>query len=167
MDLNKELGTDLGKLSKDVVAKGGVLANFYFDLHAKNKDSLQQLGAALVQKILQEQDVVYAVGEIDEPMENGDMFSTTVDVTVLVKKLFPLSRICGNYSPFSIEIVEPKEIRIPISEAHELLMNVATTNYELKKFIMEKVYKEKELAELNKVVLGRMELGRKLMEKKR
>ncbi|MDD5337756.1 MAG: hypothetical protein PHS02_04705, partial [Candidatus ainarchaeum sp.] len=93
---------DVSKLTRDTVARGGVLAVLYFDLSAPSKDGLQQLGTALVQKILDSPGVVYALGEIDEPIENEGLFSCPVEVKILTKSLASLARICGNHTPFSV-----------------------------------------------------------------
>lgn len=157
---------DVEKLTKETLDKGGVLALLYFDLHADKKESLQQFGAALVQKILGQPGVVYAVGEIDEPMENRDLFSASVEVKILVKDLGTLAKICGNHSPFSVEILRPDRIALTIGQAHELLMGIAVNNYELKKTMLEKVYTQDDLEKFKKMVEGRLEVGKKMLEKK-
>lgn len=157
---------DIEKLTQKTVEEGGILAILYFDLHANTKEALQQLGAGLVQKLLQEQGVVFALGEIDEPIENQGLFSTSVEVKILVKNLVLFAHICGDYSPFSIEILRPDEIKLSIDKAHDLLMNISINNYGLKKTMLEKVYRGEDLEKFKKVVLNRMELGKKILEKK-
>ncbi len=168
MDAEKLLGntSERERLEKETVDKGGALALLYFDLHAANKDTLQQLGAALVQKLLQEKGVVYAIGEIDEPLENEGLFSSPVEVRVLAKNFSSLARICGNYSPFSLELLKPEEIRLPVDKAHELLMDIAINNYELKKLIIEKVYSKEDMEKFRKNLEGRLAMGKKLLENK-
>ncbi|MCX6768402.1 MAG: hypothetical protein NTY83_00980, partial [Candidatus Micrarchaeota archaeon] len=78
---------DIGKLIEKTVKDGGVLALLYFDLHGNQKEALQKLGVGFVQKILQEQGVKYAQGEIDEPMESGGIVSTSVEIKVLTTDL--------------------------------------------------------------------------------
>jgi hypothetical protein len=157
---------DIDKITKDAIAGGGVLALLYFDLHAGKKEVLQQLGTALVQKILSEPGVVYALGEVDEPIQNNDLMSTSVEVKILVKGLDSLARICGNFSPFSVEILRPEEIRLTPDKAHDILMNISVNNYELKKFILEKVSNKADLEAHKKALSGRLEVSRKLLEKK-
>ncbi|VVB98541.1 Uncharacterised protein [uncultured archaeon] len=157
---------DIDKLTKDTISGGGVLAFLYFDLHAGNKEVLQQLGATMVQRVLAEPGVVYAVGEIDEPMPNNDLLSTSVEVKVLVKGFDVLVRICGNYSPFSVEVLRPDEVKLSPDKVHDILMNVSVNNYDLKKFIIEKVSNKQDLERHKKALEGRLEVSRKLLEKK-
>ncbi|MBU0586737.1 hypothetical protein KJ780_04440 [Candidatus Micrarchaeota archaeon] len=166
MDLDKELGTDVKKLTKETVAKGGVLAMLYFDINSNNKEALQQLGAAFVQKLLKFEGVVYAVGEIEEPVGDEILFTTAVDVKVLTKNFASLARICSEHPPFSVEILEPAELMMDTYQAQNILMTVASNTYELKKFILEKVYRPEDMEKLKKAVSARTELGKKLMEKK-
>jgi len=156
---------DVDKLTNDTIKQGGILAVLFFDMGASAKEPLQQLGTGFVQKLLAEPGVVYAVGEIDEPVENAGVFSTTVEVKILVKELASLARICGNYSPFSVEMKRPDEIKLTIDQAHALLMDIATTNYELKKLIIEKVYTPEDLEKFRKAFQNRMALSKKLLEK--
>ena len=155
---------DVDKLTKETISRGGILAVLYFDMSAKSKDGLQQLGAALVQKILETPGVVYAMGEIEEPIENEGLFSCPVEVKVLTKSLASLAKICGNHAPFSVELKRPDEIKLTVDQAHDLLMGISLNNYELKKLILEKVYKGEELLQFRKEVQNRMELSKKILE---
>lgn len=172
--------TDITKLTNETINKGGVLAILYFDLHATSKDMLQQLGAGFIQKLLSEQGVVTALGEIDEPIEaqakaseggsaegtEKKMLSTTIEIKILVKSFADLARICAVYSPFSVEILRPSEIKLPLDKAHELLTNISTTTFAYKKHIVERLSTKEELDNYKKVIQQKMELGKKLLEKK-
>lgn len=157
---------DIDKLTNETIAKGGILAVLLFDLHTSRKDTLAQLGTALVQKILGEPGVVYAVGEIEEPLEKEGMFSSTVEVKVLAKDLSSLAHLCGNHSPFSVNIKRPDSLKLTVDQAHTLLMDISINNYELKKTMLQKVYKGEDLERLKRKVEARLELGKKALEKK-
>lgn len=157
---------NIDELTRNTIESGGVLSFLYFDLHASKKDVLQQLATALVGKILDGKDVVYAMGEIDEPIEDKGMFSTFVEVKILVKNLASLVQLCANHCPFSVEILKPKEIKLCESDMHTILMNTSTNSNELKKLVLEKVYKEEDLEKFKKIIENRQKLGKKLLEKK-
>ena len=149
--------TDITKLTNETINKGGVLAIFYFDLHATSTDMLQQLGAGFIQKLLSEPGVVTALGEIDEPIEaeakegiDRKMLSTAIEVKILVKSFADIARICAVYSPFSIEILRPSEIKLPLDKAHELLTNISTTTFGYKKHIVERLSTKEELENYKK-----------------
>ncbi len=84
-----------------------------------------------------------------------------------MKNFSSLARICGNSSPVSLEILKPQDIRLPLNQAHEILMNISMNNYELKKLILEKVYTGADLEKFRKIMAGRLEIGKKMMEKKK
>jgi hypothetical protein len=56
---------DVEKLTRDTVKDGGVLAMMHFDIHAKSKELVQELGTGFVNSIIQKEGVVFALGEID------------------------------------------------------------------------------------------------------
>lgn len=157
---------DIGKLIEKTVRDGGVLTLLYFDLHGNQKEALQKLGVGFVQKILQEPGVRYAQGEIDEPLESQGLFSTSVEIKVLTRDIATLARLCGSYSPFSIEILQPDEFVISLSEMHEILMFLGATTHDYKKYIMEKVASPEEKERYKKSLEQRLKIGEKLMSKK-
>jgi hypothetical protein len=159
---------DVEKVTKDAVAKGGVLTIMYFDLHGNSREVLQNLGAGFVEKLLKEPGVIYAVGEIDDPLlsQDGKFYSTSVEVKILVKEFLALSYLCANYSPFSIEILRPDDIKLTIDQAHDMLMAVATTAFDYKKFIIERMSKQEDVATYRKTLEQKIELGKRINEKK-
>ncbi len=157
---------DINKLIEKTVKDGGVLAFLYFDLHGNQKEALQKLGVGFVQKILQEQGVKYAQGEIDEPVENAGLFSTSVEIKVLSKDIVTLARLCGSYSPFSIEILQPEEFRLSLSDMHEILMFLGATTHDYKKYIIEKVATPEEKERYKRNMEQRLKIGEKLMSRK-
>ena len=157
---------DLNMLIKKTVQDGGVLVLLYFDLHGNNKDALVQLGAGLVQKMLKEEGVVFAKGEIDEPMENEKLFSTSIEMKVLTKDFASLAGICSNFCPFSIEVLEPRQISLDTPHMQDLLMYVSSSSHDYKKYIIEKLSTPETRAEYAKNLQNRVDIGKKLLEKK-
>lgn len=159
--------SDVEKLTRDTVASGGVLAMLYFDLHARTKEIVQELGTGFVNTIIQKPGVVFALGEIDEPKGGGEgkNWSTSIEVKVLVKDFATLASICMAHSPYSIEILRPDQIRLPLSQAHDLLGTIAATSAEYKKYILMKLSKPEELLQLQENLKKRAEMGRKILKK--
>ncbi len=159
---------DVKKVTEQTIKDGGVLAMLYFDLHAPSKEAAQQLGTGFVNHIIKTPGVVYALGEIEEPLEGEEKkFSTSIAVKILTKDFLTLSTICMTHSPFNVEILKPNEIRLQLSEAHELLGTMSVTTAEYKKYIITKVAKPEEVAEMMKQMKLREELGKKILEKKK
>ena len=157
---------DVDKITKETIEKGGVLALLYFDLHAEDQESLRNLSTGFVDNIIKYPGIVYALGEIDEPVENKGMFSTSIEVKVLAKDFLTLLNVCSLYSPLSVEILRPNEIRLSVDKAHELLMNASANWFSIKKFIKERASTKEDLEAYKKYLENRMEVGKKLLEKK-
>lgn len=158
---------DVEKLTKDTVASGGVLAMLYFDIHAKSKEMVQELGTGFINSVIQKPGVVFALGEIDEPVggEDGKNWSSSISVKVLTKSFAVLAAICMAHSPYSVEILRPDEIKMPLSEAHTLLGTMAAITAEYKRYILTKLSKPDELAALQENLKTRAEMGRKILKK--
>jgi hypothetical protein len=160
---------DVEKLTKDTISNGGVLAMLYFDLHAKTKELVQELGAGFVNSLIQKDGVVYALGEIDEPLSGGEgkNWSSSVAVKILTKNFAVLAGICMAHSPFSVEILRPDEIRLQLSEAHELLGTISAASAEYKRYIVTKLAKPEELAQVNENLRRRAEMGKDILGRKK
>ncbi|NYZ77302.1 hypothetical protein H0O02_03225 [Candidatus Micrarchaeota archaeon] len=159
---------DVQKTTEKTIRDGGILAMLYFDLHAATKEAAQQLGTGFVDHLIKTPGVVYALGEIDEPLEGGEgkNCSTSIAVKILTKDFLTLAMLCMNNSPFSVEILRPDEIRLPLNQVHELLGTLAATTAEYKKYIVTKIAKPEEIAEFQRQLGIRAELGKKILEKK-
>lgn len=160
---------DVEKLTKDTIRDGGVLALLYFDIHAKDKESVQQLGAGFVKHILEKPGVAFALGEIEEPMEGeeGQNFSSSIEVKILTKDFLTLANICMENSPFTVEILRPDTIELPLNQAHGLLSNIAATTAEYKRTILTKVASPAEIAAFQHQMKIRAEMGKKMLDKKK
>lgn len=160
--------SDIEKLTKDTIKNGGVLALLYFDIHAKSKEAVQELGAGFINSVIQKQGVVFALGEIDEPVggEDGKNWSSSIELKVLAKDFATLANICMTHSPFTVEILRPDEIRLQLSEAHELLGAMSATTADYKRYILTKLAKPEELAGIEETLRRRAEMGREILKKK-
>ena len=158
---------DIDKLTRETVDKGGILVLLYYDLHSLDKDNLQNLGAGFIDQIIKAQGVVYALGEVDEPIESNGMFSTTVEVKVLAKDLRNLISICSFFPPISVEITRPHEIKLSAGNVQDILMDASTNWFSIRKFIKERLSTKEELEQYKKYLENRTEAGKRLIEKKK
>jgi len=157
---------DVDKLTKDTINNGGLLCLLYFDLHGKNKEVLQQLAAGFVDNVLKQKGVVTALGDIDEPIEREDLYSTSIELKVLTRDFGALVNLCALFSPINVEILRPSEVRITLDKAHELLVNIATEWFDIKRYITERVANEKDRDQLKKYLENRLAVGKKILEQK-
>ncbi len=158
--------TDIEKLTKDTINKGGMLAMLYFDLHSKDRDKLQGLATGFVDSILKQEGVVTAYGEIEEPLEQEAVFSTSIEVKILTKDFLSLINVCSIFNPITVEILRPNEVKISLDKAHELLMSMATNWFNIKRYITEKVSTKEDIEHIKKYLENREAIGKQLLEKK-
>lgn len=162
------MAMDVKKITEKTVREGGVLATLYFDIHAATKDAVQKLGAGFLEHLIKTPGVVYAVGEINEPLvnEEGKNVSSSIEVKLLTRNFLTLANICLEYSPFTVEIHQPSEVHIPLNQAIELLGQLSATTAEYKRNFIMRLAKPEELAELQRQLELRAEMGKRLLEKK-
>jgi hypothetical protein len=160
--------SDVDRVTEEKIAKGGVLVKLYFDMQHKEKDKLQPLLVDLInERLMKEKGVVYCVGAVEEPLERDGMFITSAVVTVLFEKFMYLVGIAFNYAPAGIEILQPyNEMTFKTHELQGMLMDLSQISMDYSKYVMEKVMKPEDLATMKKQIDNRVELGKKLLEKK-
>lgn len=159
---------DVDKLTKDTIKNGGVLAMLYFDVHAKDKDAVQQLGTGFVKHLLDKPGVVFALGEIEDPVAGkaGENMSSSIEVKILTRDFLSLAAICMENSPFTVEILRPDTIVLPLDQAHGLLGSMSAATAEYKRYIITKLSNPKEIAEFQKQLSVRAEMGKRILDKK-
>ncbi len=157
---------EVEKVTKETIANGGVLAMLYFDIHAKTKELVQELGSGFINEVIKKPGVVFALGEIDEPKggEEGKNWSSSIELKVLTRNFAALAAICMANSPYTVEILRPDEIRMELSEAHSLLGTMSAITAEYKRYILTKVSSPKEIEHLQDNLRKRAEMGKKILE---
>ncbi len=160
--------SELDRVTDESIAKGGILAKFYFDMQSEEKDKLQPLLADLInERLLKEPGIVYCYGAIEEPLNKEKYFITSAAVHLMFNGIRSLLVTSFKYSPAGIEIIKPqKDIHINIWDLQSLLMDVSQLSADYSKYIFEKVLKPEDLAVIKKQMENREELGKRLLEKK-
>ena len=161
----KEKSVD--EMTDDAVREGGYLAMVYFDLHATQAEAVKNIMVSFIAKLTREPGVIYAVGEIDQPAEKDGIFSTWAEVKLLAEDFPTLVRIASQYSPIGIEILRPEEVKMTLGEAQGSLLDISQTSQNFTRLIMERMLTDSEKKDYATKMLQRIELGKKLFEKKR
>lgn len=162
------MAQEVEKVTREIVEKGGVLAVLYFDIHAATKEGVRQIGTDFINQVLQRDGVVYALGEIDEPMggEEGKNFSAPVSVKILTRDFMSLVAVCMIHSPFNVEILRPtNKIELEMAQAHEMLGAISSTAADYKRYILTKLAKPEDLSKIQENLRQRAQMGKKMMEK--
>jgi hypothetical protein len=154
------------EVTRETIEKGGILGQLYFDAHGKDKDKIEHLLVDLANRIMAEQGVVYAVGEIERAIEMEDKnYSAAIKLKVLTKSFRDFLRICTIYAPMAIEVLEPNEIKLKLNEMHEILMDVSQISYEFTTAMLYRVLSEEEKKDLQRKIEARSEMGKEILKK--
>lgn len=155
------------EMTNEAIADGGYLALLYFDLHAATADEVKNLMVGFISKLTKEKGVIYAVGEIDEPLEKGGVYSTWAEVKLLAEDFNALARIAAQYSPIGVDILRPERVVLDLGSAQGLLLDIANTSQNFTRMIMERVLSKEEVENYRKKMDARTEIGKKLLEGQR
>lgn len=156
----------VNEMTDEAVSQGGYLAMVYFDLHAKTSDEVKNVMVGFISKLTKEHGVIYAVGEIDQPVEKEGVFSTWAEVKLLARDFATLVRVSSLYSPIGVEILRPGEVKLTLGEAQGMLLDVSQTSLNFTRMIMERVLSKEEVEAYQVKMQQRADLGKKLLEKK-
>ncbi len=100
--------SEVDEITEETVASGGILAKLYFDMQSEKQEDLQPIMADMINnRLLKSPGVVYCFGSINEPVKLDDSYSTSAEVTALVKDMGSLVNISFNFVPAGIEILKP------------------------------------------------------------
>ena len=155
------------QITDNAISDGGYLALVYFDLHAKTADEVKNIMVGFIGKLTREKGVIYAVGEIDSPMEKEGLFSTWAEVKLLASDFATLVRVAAQYSPIGVEILRPDKVELALGDAQGVLLDVSQTSQNFTRMIMERMLSKEEVESYRAKMSSRAELGKKLLEKSR
>lgn len=160
--------SDVDRVTEEKIAKGGILVKLYFDMQHTDKDKLQPLMIDLInERLLKERGIVYCTGAIEEPIGKDGIYITSAIVTVLFDGFGPLVNVAFNYSPAGIEIIKPaKEMLFKTFELQSILMDISQISLNYSKYVLEKVLKPEDIERIHSQINNRVEIGKKLLEKK-
>jgi hypothetical protein len=164
------MAEDVETLTRKTVENGGVLAMLYFDIHAQSEEAVKDLGTGFINSVIQKPGVVFALGEIDKPVEGegeNKNWSSSISLKVLTEDFIILANLCMAHSPFSVEILKPDSIKLELNQAHDLLGNMAATTAEYKRYILMKMAKAGEIASIEETLKKRAEMGKKVLKEKK
>ena len=159
--------SEVNEITEKTIKKGGILAKLYFDMQSEKKEDLQPLMTDLANnRLLKSPGVIYCFGAINEPISLGDRYSTSAELTVLVKNLGALIAIAFNFAPAGVEVLEPKgRYELTTSELQSILIDLSQTSLEYSSYILSRVMKKEDYEKIKEEIKGREELGKRYMKK--
>ncbi len=147
--LMESMHKDVKRVTDDTINKGGLLINMYFDAHAPDAEGVKNRLTELFAKITKEEGVVYAIGEIEAPIqeevegkeESREIYSTSGSIRVLTKDVRNAVRIVMSYGPMHTEVLEPQKMMVTFAEVQEIMNDASLTTYTLSQFIIQNTLK--------------------------
>ena len=159
------MANNVEQMEEKYLDKGGVLANVYIDLHAQTKAEVEELAVGLIAKMSKEPGIGYALGKVQEGVENEGVYSTSGEVKVLAESFPTLFSFCLKYAPIGVEIYKPSEIRLTANEVVKMLLTSVNVIQEYNRIIMEKVMEPQQFDAYSKLLERKREVGKRLLEK--
>ncbi len=109
------------------VEHGWIHLNMMIEVQGNNKDHINKALETLVKKLSLEKEFILLSDSIDKPSELGEKwFSNVVELELLAKGFDGLSKIAIQYSPSSLEILAPKEVKIRSNLLQQGLLDIAS-----------------------------------------
>jgi hypothetical protein len=155
------------QVTEETIKEGGVLSLLYFDIHGKTSEGIRATMVDFIKKLTGEKGVVYAVGQVRDSLEDEHGFATSAEVKLLTRDFKSLLEIGLRYGPIGVEIIKPHELILGLAEAQDAVLAAAQTSHEFSTYVVEKLMKDEEKAQLGRKLEKRAELGKKLLEGKK
>ncbi len=136
---------------KDKVAEGGIFATLIYEMLGKPKENVDTAIKLLVEKFKKMDKVKIVEEKYFEPktVEDSDLWSNFVELTVLVKDINTFLSLCLDYLPSSIEIRDPETLNMRGSELagilNDLSVKLINMNVEYQKKTIENTLLKKKL----------------------
>ncbi|MCC7569822.1 hypothetical protein KO465_00570 [Candidatus Micrarchaeota archaeon] len=164
--MNKE---EFAELVEKTIKEGGMLVSLYFDMHGPDPDKLKHLMTEFVAKISVDEGVVYAFGNIKEPLkfeeESETIYSTMVEVYALIQDYYTLAYLSLNYAPVTLDILKPeKEFVLDIPEAQRICARLSHFSQVFTDTYLNKVLTPEDKKKHLEKMKIRQELGKKYLD---
>ena len=151
----------------EYIKKGAVLVDAYFDLHARDPEQLKNVATGFSAKIVKEEGVLYGISEIEEPLKEGDVYSTYAKVRLLLSSPGALMKLVARYNPVGLEILKPEgNLEIDQGDFIDALLFISKVIFDLKYGYYEKIASPEKKRQLLTLFKNRELLGKKLREGK-
>jgi hypothetical protein len=117
---------------REYLTKGWIRAIVTFEIVGKPKEHIDQALTGYLDNIKQDHRIVFLKEDREEAMAHDDgMFSSFCETEMLIQNLETFTWLCINFSPASIEIIEPDEIVVQSREVTNWLNDLLSKVHEI------------------------------------
>jgi hypothetical protein len=144
---------------KEKIEQGWIRCNIIIEVLGKPADYLDKVIKKTIEELEKSEITIVLDKKFHEPTPVENMFSTFVEIEILIKNMRTLIEFLFIYMPSHIEILEPTNIKLGLNDANEFINHLAARIHQYdaiaKRVIFEnKVLRHKleELGELPKEI---------------
>lgn len=117
---------------REYLTKGWIRAMVTFEVVGKPAAHVEAALTEYLENIKKDSRIIFLREDREAPIEHDDgMFSTFCEAEMLVKNLETFTWLCINFSPASIEIMEPNEIVVQAREVTNWLNDLLSRIHEI------------------------------------
>jgi hypothetical protein len=117
---------------REHLTKGWIRAIITFEIVGKPAKHVDEAMTQYIENIKKDSRIIVLQEERDEVIEHEDgMFSTFTELEMLVKNLETFTWLCINFSPASVEVIEPDELSIEAREVTNWLNDLLSKVHEI------------------------------------
>lgn len=117
---------------REYLSKGWIRSLVTFEVVGKPKEHVEQALTEYLDNIKSDQRIVFLKEDREKAIDHDDgMFSTFCEAELLVQNLETFTWLCINFSPASIEIIEPDDVIIKSREITNWLNDLLAKVHEI------------------------------------
>jgi len=113
---------------KEKISKGWVKASIIFEIIGRPKEHIIEALNKLVEFLKQDKKLILLSEKINEamPVEDKELFSSFLEIEVLLESPTKAMEFVYDYMPSSIEIIEPTSFNLKLNDLNNLLNDSAS-----------------------------------------
>jgi hypothetical protein len=116
---------------QEKVEKGYIYARIVIELLGAPKEHIEETFRLVLKRLKEEKGVEVLSGDVHEAKPQGKLFSTFAELDVLLRDFPALTKVCFDYLPSSVEIVEPQSFRQTALEVSNFVNDMVTYLHEV------------------------------------
>ena len=155
----------LRDMFRQAVERGAIESILHFDAHGTKKDAVENAMIDMISRMNGERGVLYCKGEIDQAIENNDLYSCAAEVKLLTANYNALVNLGIKYAPIAVEIRAPAQVKLTAEEAQINILDIAQASQDFAKVFFEKIMNTEDFVKFNEQMENRAKLGEILRNK--
>jgi hypothetical protein len=116
---------------KEKLAKGYLKVDTVLEIAGSPKEHVEETFRLVLKKLKEEKNIDVLNGKVHEPKPQGAFFSAFAELTLLIKDFPALVSMSFDYTPSSIEIIEPEELKLSPTGVSDLFNDVLGKLHEI------------------------------------